>query len=420
MLLREGTGGPIDVPQAVAHLAQAASLGHIRAMNFLAHGLYDPESWLGQFGREQRLKLLQEEEEKERLNGAGVGVPLAATGPTSPSSTESNAQAKSAKASKNSTSTPTSTASSKKGSTANSKWKPRAGVEYEEYQWKYNASEQILVMLPEGYVPLPFPVLSSSCKAALPLLKHLAEMHYRTNDVMRQALAAYLDGDLWQALELYDEAADLGVQGAQENAAFLYGELKRKQCVNLVDLPGGGSNRLEVDDSSTAWLGRKTENGNGNEGDRIVTARLEEGQSTASLVAQVESIKSTLTQGEQFFPRMSRDQCVAYFDRQAARRWIQSANTGDYLARREVADRMLLGRGLSVNVTEAALLYSLSAEQGDVQSLISLGWILQAGKGGEWELSATEVESSVFDSLSLWRESIFLNKFTRLNVAFFS
>lgn len=53
MLYREGLGCPKDIPRSVAHLAVAASWGHVRALNFLAHALYDSDSWLAQYGREQ-------------------------------------------------------------------------------------------------------------------------------------------------------------------------------------------------------------------------------------------------------------------------------------------------------------------------------------------------------------------------------
>jgi TPR repeat protein len=46
-------------------------------------------------------------------------------------------------------------------------------------------------------------------------------MDYRPNDFTRAALSAYLAQDLWEAMEYYEEAADLGVQAAQENAAFI-------------------------------------------------------------------------------------------------------------------------------------------------------------------------------------------------------
>jgi TPR repeat protein len=49
-----------------------------------------------------------------------------------------------------------------------------------------------------------------------------------------------------------------------------------------------------------------------------------------------------------------------------------------------VADRLLKGQGpYQRNTTKAAQLYALAAEQGDVQSLMNLGWILQAGDAPE-------------------------------------
>ena len=50
---REGLGCPKDIPRSVAHLSVAASWGHVRSMNFIAHALFDADSWLLQYGREQ-------------------------------------------------------------------------------------------------------------------------------------------------------------------------------------------------------------------------------------------------------------------------------------------------------------------------------------------------------------------------------
>ena len=51
IMVKEGEGGPVDIPLAVQYMARAASLGNIRAMNYLAHALWDPESWLGEHER---------------------------------------------------------------------------------------------------------------------------------------------------------------------------------------------------------------------------------------------------------------------------------------------------------------------------------------------------------------------------------
>ena len=60
---------------------------------------------------------------------------------------------------------------------------------------------------------------------------------------------------------------------------------------------------------------------------------------------------------EQYLPPMEREQCRRYFERQAARRWLQSASASDFLGQCEVAHRIADGRlGPEGNVTEAALL----------------------------------------------------------------
>ncbi len=60
---------------------------------------------------------------------------------------------------------------------------------------------------------------------------------------------------------------------------------------------------------------------------------------------------------EQYLPPMEREQCRRYFERQAARRWLQSASASDFLGQREVAHRIADGRlGPEGNVTEATLL----------------------------------------------------------------
>ncbi len=54
---------------------------------------------------------------------------------------------------------------------------------------------------------------------------------------------------------------------------------------------------------------------------------------------------------------MGREQCRRYFERQAARRWLQSASASDFLGQRKVAHRIADGRlGPDGYVTEAALL----------------------------------------------------------------
>lgn len=44
-----------------------------------------------------------------------------------------------------------------------------------------------------------------------------------------------LVGDYWSALSLYEEAADLGVHAAQENAAYLIEKILPMECAKYED-----------------------------------------------------------------------------------------------------------------------------------------------------------------------------------------
>lgn len=52
---------------------------------------------------------------------------------------------------------------------------------------RYDAKKQLQVLLPEESVRISFPISSpeDSCRSALPMLKYLADMFYRTKDLTR-------------------------------------------------------------------------------------------------------------------------------------------------------------------------------------------------------------------------------------------
>ena len=52
MMHKEGIGGPASIPRTVFYLTLAANKGHLRSLNFLAHGLFDVDSWWHTFDRE--------------------------------------------------------------------------------------------------------------------------------------------------------------------------------------------------------------------------------------------------------------------------------------------------------------------------------------------------------------------------------
>ena len=89
-------------------------------------------------------------------------------------------------------------------------------------RWGFNATVGVQLTLPNGvFVKFPSPY-RPSCAVALPLLKYLSEFSYRPNDLTTQALEQFMVQDYAGALKLFDEAAELGVELAQLNSAFLY------------------------------------------------------------------------------------------------------------------------------------------------------------------------------------------------------
>ena len=359
MMYRDGSAGEVNVPMCVVHLALAISLGHIRASNFLAHGLLDPESWFNLYAREQ--------EAMARVNATltkPAAVPLEeALFRTPPGHQQQDT----------------------------------AAEDQEDYSvnslWKFNASLPIYINLPYGSVPLPVPLGSGgTCSVALHLLKNIAENSYRTNDLTREALASYLAGDLWTALDLYDEAAALGVQSAMENSAWIYDLLRETQCKG-----GGGDLRSKLppllqklaDAAESVWEAAA-------EAAASAAPSLSSHLSSAVSSLSALSARAAVTPWSTYLPAQPVDQCKYYFRKMTARRWIQLANTGDFVARREVAHRFLQGDThgpIAANESASALLYALAAEQGDVHSLVNLAWMFLGSAGGSLPVNTTAARS---------------------------
>jgi hypothetical protein len=196
MLYREGLGCPKDVPRSVAHLAVAASWGHLRALNFLAHALYDADSWLAQYGREQHLHRRKQAMASVLAGTSSYhsqGGVLTGLQPSAPAG-NSNATA--------------------------------AADALLHSSMVFDAFELIKIYLADGsVVPLPYPLgnpegerswfhcdcnqmrashsdtcmRAGACEAALPLLKHIAEMSYRPKDVTSRALRHFMKGE-WRTM----------------------------------------------------------------------------------------------------------------------------------------------------------------------------------------------------------------------------
>jgi hypothetical protein len=131
-MMKHGEGGPPSIPLAVLHLAQASSLGNIRAINYLAHALWDPESWLATYARERDYVL-------------------------------------------------------------RSGW--NEVIIESSMRWTYNSSEPIKIFLPNFVVTLPCP-LGVSQETALILFQYLSTFGTRVNDVSEAALDAYVSSPI--------------------------------------------------------------------------------------------------------------------------------------------------------------------------------------------------------------------------------
>ena len=326
MMLLHGEGGAKDIELSVLHLCIGASFGHLRSMNSLAHALLDHYSWLATYARDIAAR---------KYSGAADLRKNASSYRKTNNANESEAFRKP---------------------------KKRPGI---SYHWLYDENTTneapLRVILPHTVVELPSPI-APSCEAALPLLKHIANSMYRTNEVTRLALSSYLDGAVWLALDHYDEAADLGVPFAQYNAATMYEELESKECGE--GLPGLG----ESDKKSAFYLQSSLDSSAGDQSDPSNSSELENATNYLSSYG---------------VPLLSGSLCSKYMQRLATRRWLQLAKAGDDRAIREIADRVLAGSyPLQKNDTYALELYVLCAEFGDAQCLVSLGWILLFGSSG--------------------------------------
>lgn len=153
------------------HVARAAAMGDPHAVTYLANGLLDPGAWLAALHRRSLILNTSAEE------------------PAPDPSAE-----------------------------------PR---EWRVFNYSYGRAMDFSVGRHRVVLSHPY---RPGCAAALPLLKHLAEMFLRGRQLSQRAAAAYVSGDLWRAMELADEGADLGIETAQLNALRVYGLIGEKHC----------------------------------------------------------------------------------------------------------------------------------------------------------------------------------------------
>lgn len=202
-------------------------------------------------------------------------------------------------------------------------------------------------------------------------------------------------GDFWSALRHYEEAADLGVYAAQENAAYLIEKMLPTECAQYEDYV-------------------------------LATHSAQDGTSSAVSVDGSRGSIETAAAGGKYKCTTAEECCKQYLSKLATRRWAQLAQAGEPRAMRKIADALLdptqpymlaehptspslsageasitavtvaADNGTSPALTarqQAALLYALAGEQGDSESLLHLGWMLYYGQGKHHFLLRVELKA---------------------------
>lgn len=349
-----------NIPLAVHLMSLAASLGHVRAMTNLAHAFFDVESWLGHYAREQ----LQIFRESNDIHDNITEVEASITGDTI-----QDVQSNDSEHSDDDLMT----------------------------RWGYNSSSgmQVILTATSEVIRLPEP-LRPDCSIALPLLKYMAEHTFRPNDLAKNGLKLFMAGDIWGALELYEEAADLGVTIAQENVAFLYQLISEKYCPKSRK---GNSFQLSTRWHTKSWkfLSQFKKNYTRWMNDLTSTFPFLKFWSSTEQKNQTRSDSEHRMKFRGYDKILNSPSCSDYFHDMALIRWIQVAKSGDVEALRKLAHQYQETDSITQSVlnfqssknrlrknnTKAALLYAIAAsEHGDISSIISLGWFIQQGIAG--------------------------------------
>jgi hypothetical protein len=244
---------------------------------------------------------------------------------------------------------------------------------------KYNASEPILLSVNDFATYLPEPI-DFSCPIALELMKMLSEHCLRAVDVTDAALTSYLLGYKWPSVDHYDEASDLGVAAAQENAGYIYESLVVAECGEPLQDP---VYPIELSFwNITSSLGRNIVDIALNMMSNMTGARIFPREPSMEMPSST-SNQSARNSSRSQVPNLEGERCKLYYERMAAIRRLQRIGNFDAAAMRQVAKQLIQGAfPFDRNLTAGVIMYGLAAEIGDVQSLMALGWMVFRGEHG--------------------------------------
>ena len=387
MMLREGKGGIVNVPLAIVHLARASSLGMIRAINFLAHGLYDHESWLAQYGREQQLLLLKQQN-SSYYSGKSINSKLDIT--------EINN-----KTAVNATNISKSTESLK--STSN---------------LIYDSNKPIIVYLPNNEIieiPIMFDSLLNQnirCESALSLLKYLSEYTSQSNFIQDNGLADYLDNEWLLALDSYEEGAELGILSAQLNSLILYKHFIRYFCITNNE----NEKLLKNTKFKKYWFYDIIESKFDETIDWNYNYLLPLNQTN-----QQNESKIPMKRPNFFDSFHNNKQCLQYFNKMTEKRLKQLINNNYYEAYNQYASMIKMKNDRNNNLNELINIYFLGSVKGNTESINNLAWIYYYNQYNTTSTSTSTITNtnkaanSTFIAIKLFHYLIYNQQFMSIN-----
>lgn len=412
-----------DVELGILHLSRAIAHGHIRAMNFLAHSLYDPTSWLHHHRRESIHQYRQNFSQgnprsdnfksstlrvKEWLNISSRGgryrileVNLSNPIRLDLSLPEEHLRLDLAYPIKGSFSSPSINVSqdNRFASTPIRRYLENKHVRWIGHQ--------------ENGQELKW------CETAYKLVKHLAEYHpygASLSTLTTSTLAPLLQsssasssidpfdrgnsdanvGDIMSTaismMDLLDEGAELGYQQLQWQSYHVHHRILTDYCPLLPSssLMVNYSQCINNQSDSklyTQFIVAPIRNRISNFLVRLLETKFRaEEEYYDDYVVYTERDENPLDSLPLWISNMTSEQCINYFSSMSIKRLIQLANQGHNPAKRLLANMIVSPKTQSLPLKtssnsssllqEAILLLLSSAEKNDLEALLQLGWII--------------------------------------------
>lgn len=189
-------------------------------------------------------------------------------------------------------------------------------------------------------------------------------------------------GNDWKALHLYEEAADLGVWGAQENAAYILENLANSYCDQIEALP---VSLVAQQPRDTVDIAHDVKNGVDTESS---TEKSKNEENYFQTFSTSPSLKIAINGSE--ICSDTQGCCKHRLNGWANRRWAQLSAVGEPRAMRKTGEVLLAKKfdaykdydQIKEAHQRAAVLFTLAADQGDTESLMNLGWMMYEETAG--------------------------------------